>query len=193
MFIFIDKLNISVKCKRVNSGIMLSLCDTAKLGLREIDRLYFTNVKDDKILLNKQRWHSIGFCLLYVGLLCLVQKHPLVGKIDFYFDRRAPWRGRPSWVEKAKLVGAKGRCMVEPNKWVSFSLLLWNHLWIKGTVHFEINFWYVLAYLKGIQDVGVFVSTAFSILTFFCQTGVVCQSYNGILGGPPQRAYTEKS
>jgi len=30
---------------------------------------------------------------------------------------------------------------------------------IKGIVHFEINFWYVLAYLKGIQDVGVFVST----------------------------------
>jgi len=31
-------------------------------------------------------------------------------------------------------------------------------LCIKGIVHFEINFWYVLAYLKGIQDVGVFVS-----------------------------------
>jgi len=28
-------------------------------------------------------------------------------------------------------------------------------------VHFDINFWYVLAYLKGIQDVGVFVSTVF--------------------------------
>jgi len=27
---------------------------------------------------------------------------------------------------------------------------------IKGIVHFEINFWYVLAYLKAIQDVGVF-------------------------------------
>jgi len=29
---------------------------------------------------------------------------------------------------------------------------------LKGIVHFEINFWYVLAYIKGIQDVGVFVS-----------------------------------
>jgi len=29
---------------------------------------------------------------------------------------------------------------------------------IKGIVHFEIHFWYVLSYLKGIQDVGVFVS-----------------------------------
>jgi len=48
----------------------------------------------------------------------------------------------------------------------------------------------VLAYLKGIQD--VFVSTAFSILTFFGQTGVVCQSY-AVSGGPPQRACTEKS
>jgi len=46
---------------------------------------------------------------------------------------------------------------------------------IKGTVHFEMNFWYVFAYLKGIQDVGVFVSTVFSILTFFGQTVVVCR------------------
>jgi len=44
---------------------------------------------------------------------------------------------------------------------------------IKGIVHFEINFWYVLAYLKGIQDVGVFVSKVFSILTFFDQTILV--------------------
>jgi len=26
---------------------------------------------------------------------------------------------------------------------------------LKGIDHFEMNFWYVLAYLKGIQDVGV--------------------------------------
>jgi len=63
----------------------------------------------------------------------------------------------------------------------------------KGIVHFEINFWYVFAYLKGIQDVGVFVSTVFSTLTFFGRTCVVCQSYNAGLGGPPQRACTEKS
>jgi len=49
---------------------------------------------------------------------------------------------------------------------------------IKGIVRFEINFWYVLAYLKGIQDVGVFVSLVVSILTFFSQT-VVYQSYTG--------------
>jgi len=29
---------------------------------------------------------------------------------------------------------------------------------IKGIVHFEVHFWYVLAYLKGNQDVGVFES-----------------------------------
>jgi len=53
-------------------------------------------------------------------------------------------------------------------------------LYFEGIVHFEINFWYVLAYLKGIQDVGVFVSTFFfSILTFFSQTVVVYQSYTG--------------
>jgi len=52
-------------------------------------------------------------------------------------------------------------------------------LTLKGIVHFEINFLYVLAYLKGIQDVGVFVSTVFSILIFFSQTVVVYQSYTG--------------
>jgi len=63
---------------------------------------------------------------------------------------------------------------------------------IKGIVHFEINFWYVLAYLNGIQDVGVFVSTVFSILIFLGKTVLVCQSY-GDLWGSPQRACTEKS
>jgi len=53
---------------------------------------------------------------------------------------------------------------------------------IKGIVPFDINFWYVLAYLKGIQDVGVFVST---VLVFLGQTVRVCQSYNGGLWGPP--------
>jgi len=48
---------------------------------------------------------------------------------------------------------------------------------VKGIVHFEINFWYVLAYLKDIQDVGVFVSRV-SILIFLGQTVLVCQSYN---------------
>jgi len=43
----------------------------------------------------------------------------------------------------------------------------------------------VLAYLKGIQDLGVFVSTVFSILTLFGQTVVVYQSYNAGLWGPP--------
>jgi len=40
----------------------------------------------------------------------------------------------------------------------------------------------VLAYLKGIQDVGVFVSTVFRILLFLGQTVVVCQSEVGIYG-----------
>jgi len=75
------------------------------------------------------------------------------------------------------------------HSWLPF--ICYNFL--KGIVHFEINFWCFLAYLKGIQDVGVFVSTVVSILTFFGQTGVVCQSYNAGLGGPPQRACTEKS
>jgi len=63
---------------------------------------------------------------------------------------------------------------------------------LKGIVHFEISFLYVLSYLKGIQDVGVFV-TVFSISIFLGQTVVVCQSYNGGLWSPPQRVCTEKS
>jgi len=64
---------------------------------------------------------------------------------------------------------------------------------IKGIVDFEINFWYVLSYLKAIQDVGVFVSAVVSILLFLGQSVLVCQSYNGGLWSPPQRACTEKS
>jgi len=64
---------------------------------------------------------------------------------------------------------------------------------LKGIVHFEIIFWYVLAYLKGIKDVGVFVYALVSILIFLGQTVVVYQSYNGGLWSPPQRACTEKS
>jgi len=64
---------------------------------------------------------------------------------------------------------------------------------IKGLVHFEINFWYVLAYLKGIQDVGVFVSTVVSVLVFLGQTVCVHQSYNGGLWSAPQRSCKEKS
>jgi len=56
---------------------------------------------------------------------------------------------------------------------------------LKGIVHFEINFWYVLAYLKGIQDVGVFVSAVFSIWIFLGQTVCVYQPYNEGLWSPP--------
>jgi len=66
------------------------------------------------------------------------------------------------------------------------------HCCIKGIVHFEINFWNVLAYLKGIQDGGVFVSAVFSILIFLGQTVCVYQSYKGDLWSPPQRERTEK-
>jgi len=64
---------------------------------------------------------------------------------------------------------------------------------LKGIVPFEMIFWYVLAYLKGIQDVGVFVSAEVPMLIFLGQTVLVCQSCNGGLWSPPQRACTEKS
>ncbi len=50
---------------------------------------------------------------------------------------------------------------------------------IKGIVHFEIKIWYLSAYPKGIQDVGVFFSSVDPILIFLGQTVLVCQSYNG--------------
>ncbi len=62
----------------------------------------------------------------------------------------------------------------------------WNNAWlirprtcIKGIVHFEIKIWYLSAYPKGIQDVGVFFSSVDPILIFLGQTVLVCQSYNG--------------
>jgi len=45
--------------------------------------------------------------------------------------------------------------MMFTGRFKSFILLVVE---VKGVVHFEINFWYVLAYFKGIQDVAVFVS-----------------------------------
>ncbi len=52
-------------------------------------------------------------------------------------------------------------------------------LFFKGIVHFEIKIWYLSAYPKGIQDVGVFFSSVDPILMFLGQTVLVCQSYNG--------------
>ncbi len=49
----------------------------------------------------------------------------------------------------------------------------------KGIVHFEIKIWYLSAYPKGIQDVGVFFSSVDPILMFLGQTVLVYQSYNG--------------
>ncbi len=52
-------------------------------------------------------------------------------------------------------------------------------LMLKGIIHFEIKIWYLSAYPKGIQDVGVFFSSVDPILMFLGQTVLVCQSYNG--------------
>ncbi len=38
---------------------------------------------------------------------------------------------------------------------------------IKGIVHFEIKMWYLSAYPKGIQDVGVFFSSVDPIFDVF--------------------------
>ncbi len=50
------------------------------------------------------------------------------------------------------------------NLWKKFFYIVENHL--KGIVHFEIKIWYLSAYPKGIQDVGVFFSSVDPILMF---------------------------
>ncbi len=65
-------------------------------------------------------------------------------------------------------------CISEIKIWMSE-----NFLCLKGIVHFEIKMWYLSAYPKGIQDVGVFFSSVDPILMFLGQTVLVCQSYNG--------------
>jgi len=59
---------------------------------------------------------------------------------------------------------------------------------LKGIVHFKINFWYVLAYLKGIQDVGVFVSAVVSMLIFLGQTVHIMEVYGHHLKEHAQRS-----
>ncbi len=61
----------------------------------------------------------------------------------------------------------------------SKQLLMAGYDFIKGIVHFEIKIWYLSAYPKDIQDVGVFFSSVDPILMFLGQTVLVCQSYNG--------------
>ncbi len=60
-----------------------------------------------------------------------------------------------------------------------FLLYILHNPAVKGIVHFEIKMWYLSAYPKGIQDVGVFFSSVDPILMFLGQTVLVCQSYNG--------------
>ncbi len=67
--------------------------------------------------------------------------------------------------------------LVKKKKLIS---IYWNVIYsFKGIVHFEIKIWYLSAYPKGIQDVGVFFSSVDPILMFLGQTVLVCQSYNG--------------
>ncbi len=67
----------------------------------------------------------------------------------------------------------------EKNKKPCQAILVSNISLLKGIVHFEIKIWYLSAYPKGIQDVGVFFSSVDPILMFLGQTVLVCQSYNG--------------
>ncbi len=66
-----------------------------------------------------------------------------------------------------------------PLIWLEYMSNIYTTHVFKGIVHFEIKIWYLSAYPKGIQDVGVFFSSVDQILMFLGQTVLVCQSYNG--------------
>ncbi len=68
---------------------------------------------------------------------------------------------------------------VNGHVWLLCPCLTYCVMTFKGIVHFEIKIWYLSAYPKGIQDVGVFFSSVDQILMFLGQTVLVCQSYNG--------------
>ncbi len=72
---------------------------------------------------------------------------------------------------------------------IRFIFAFWN-LALKGIVHFEIKIWYLSAYPKDIQDVGVFFSSVDPIFIFLGQTVLVCQSYNGRLSQSARCAHT---
>ncbi len=66
------------------------------------------------------------------------------------------------------------------NNWLSDqSSGLWVVKFGNLELYFEIKMWYLSAYPKGIQGVGVFFSSVDPILIFLGQTVLVCQSYNG--------------
>jgi len=69
--------------------------------------------------------------------------------------------------------------------WTLITKLWTQSLILKEIVHFEINFWYVLAYRKGIQDVGVFVSAVFSI---FLSVSHIMEAYGHHLKEHAQRS-----
>ncbi len=74
----------------------------------------------------------------------------------------------PAWMAKAKFL--QNNIMLLTECFATF---------LKGILNFEIKIWYLSAYPKGIQDVGVFFSSVDPILMFLGQTVLVCQSYNG--------------
>ncbi len=78
------------------------------------------------------------------------------------------------WPKSSFAFSLKSSSMNRQNHLVGHVLELF-----KGIVHFESKIWYLSAYPKGIQDVGVFFSSVDPILMFLGQTVLICQSYNG--------------
>ncbi len=68
---------------------------------------------------------------------------------------------------------------------------------VKGIVHPKMKMWCLSAFLKGIQNVGDFVSSVEHKQRFLTQTVAVCQSYNGSQWDPrlweSKKTYTDKT
>ncbi len=83
-----------------------------------------------------------------------------------------------SFISLWLILGPRTVWMLRKLGWFSLGFTF-GPFFVKGIVHFEIKIWYLSAYPKGIQDVGVFFSSVDPILMFLGQTVLVCQSYNG--------------
>jgi len=115
----------------------------------------FKGILHPKMLLTlKLLQNCMSFFLLLNTKEDILKNDWNFGTIDFHSRKKILWK---SMVPKFQSFF---------NFWVEYPF--------KGTFHFKIHFWCVLSYLKGIQDVGVFVSGVVSILIFLGQTVLVC-------------------
>ncbi len=106
-------------------------------------------------------WYFIVHFIVNLFIVDILGQRGSTNKKKFgYPGTRTPLQTMQNCLRKVKLVLRK--CGL---------ILVWYFVCeLKGIVHFEIKIWYLSAYPKGIQDVGVFFSSVDPILMFLGQT-----------------------